>query len=105
MDIRPLHDRIIVRRQDDTAEQRVGGIIVPDSAKEKPHRGTVVAVGDGRLTDDGARIPLDVKAGDLVLFGKYTSADITIHGEEFLIIRESEVLAVLDDAPASPPLS
>jgi chaperonin GroES len=102
MDIRPLHDRIIVRRQDDDGEQRVGGIIVPDSAKEKPHRGTVVAVGDGRLTDDGTRIPLDIKTGDLVLFGKYASADITIHGEEFLILREGEVLAVFDDSAASP---
>jgi chaperonin GroES len=102
MDIRPLHDRLIVRRQEDDGEQRVGGIIVPDSAKEKPQRGTVVAVGDGRLTDDGVRIPLDIKAGDLVLFGKYTSADITIHGEELLILRESEVLAILDASPASP---
>ena len=102
MDIRPLHDRIIVRRQDDDGEQRVGGIIVPDSAKEKPQRGTVVAVGDGRVTDDGVRVPVDIKAGDVVLFGKYTTGDITVNGEELLILRESEVLAVLGGTPASP---
>lgn len=96
MEITPLHDRIIVRREHEEGEQRVGGIIVPDSAKEKPHRGTVIAVGKGRLTDEGTRIPLDVKIGDLVLFGKYTSTDITLHGEDLLVLRENEVLAVID---------
>jgi len=101
MDIRPLHDRILVRRHTDDGEQRIGGIVVPDSAKEKPQRGTVVAVGEGRLTDDGIRIPIDIQTGDLVLFGKYASADITVHGEAFLILREAEVLAVLGSDPAS----
>lgn len=100
MDIRPLHDRLVVRRQIDDGEQRIGGIVVPDSAKEKPHRGTVVAVGNGRVAEDGTRIPIDVRTGDLVLFGKYTNTDVTVHGEELLILKESDVLAVLRDGPA-----
>jgi chaperonin GroES len=95
MNVRPLHDRIVVRRLDD-GEQNVGGIIIPDSAKEKPQRGTVLAVGSGTVRDDGNRIPLDVKAGDLILFGKYTSQEIKLDGEDYLIMREDEVLAVLD---------
>jgi chaperonin GroES len=95
MDIRPLYDRIVIRRLEAT-EETVGGIIVPDSAREKPQRGTVLAVGRGRLDDEGQRIPLEVKPGDLVLFGKYTSQEITVHGEDVLIIREDEVLAVID---------
>jgi chaperonin GroES len=95
MDIRPLHDRIVVRRLEE-GEQTIGGIIVPDTAKEKPQRGTVVAVGSGTIRDGGTRIPLDVKAGDVILFGKYTSPEITLGGEEYLIMREDDVLAVID---------
>lgn len=95
MNVRPLHDRIMVRRLVE-GEQQIGGIIVPDTAKEKPQRGTVIAAADGKLTDDGKRIPLDVKAGDLILFGKYTSQEITLDGEEYLILREDEVLARID---------
>jgi chaperonin GroES len=95
MDIRPLHDRIIVRRAEE-GEQQIGGIIIPDSAKEKPQRGTVIAAGNGTLNKDGRLVPLDVKAGDLILFGKYTSQEVKLDGEEYLIIREDEVLAVID---------
>ena len=97
MDIRPLHDRIIVRRLEE-GEQKIGGIIIPDSAKEKPQQGKVIAAGDGKMKDDGKRIPLDVKAGDLILFGKYTSQEIKLDGEEYLIMREDEVLAVMNGA-------
>ena len=99
MNCRPLHDRLIVRRLED-GESTIGGIIIPDSAKEKPQRGTVVAVGTGTVRDDGTRVPLDVKPGDLILFGKYASQDITLDGEALLIMRENEVLAVVQDAPA-----
>jgi chaperonin GroES len=95
MDIRPLHDRVIVRRLDE-GEQKIGRIIIPDTAKEKPQQGKVVAVGNGKLNDDGKRIPLDIKAGDLILFGKYTSQEVKLDGEEYLIMREDEVLAVID---------
>ena len=95
MDVRPLHDRIIVRRHEE-GEQKSGGIIIPDSAKEKPQRGTVIAVGDGKINDDGDRIPLDVKAGDLVLFGKYGSQEVKLDGEEYLIMREDDVLAIIE---------
>src|SRR4029079_3862331 len=94
-DVRPLHDRIIVRR-DEEGEQQRGGIIIPDTAKEKPQRGTVIAAGNGTLKEDGMRVPLDVKAGDVILFGKYTSQDIKVDGEEYLIMREDEVLAVIE---------
>ena len=95
MDIRPLHDRLIVRRLDE-GEQKVGGIIIPDSAKEKPQQGEVIAAGVGALNKDGKRVPLDVKAGDRILFGKYTSQEVKLNGEEYLIMREDEVLAVID---------
>ena len=94
MEIRPLHDRVIVQRLDE-GEQTFGGIIIPDSAKEKPQRGTVIAAGSGTVRDDGTRVPLDVKSCDLILFGKYASQEITLDGEELLIMRESEVLAVI----------
>ena len=94
--ITPLHDRVIVKRIDE-GEQIRGGIIIPDSAKEKPQRGTVIATGSGTVREDGTRIPLDVKAGDLILFGKYSGQEIKLDGEEFLIMREDEVLAVLED--------
>ncbi len=97
MNVRPLHDRIIVQRLDE-GEQQIGGIIIPDSAKEKPQQGKVIAVGDGKMTEEGTRIPLDVRSGDLILFGKYSGQDIKLDGEEYLIVKEDEVLAVIDDA-------
>ena len=97
MNARPLHDRILVTRIEE-GEQKVGGIIIPDSAKEKPQQGKVVAVGSGKVKDDGTRIALDVKAGDHILFGKYSGQEIKLDGEEYLIMREDEVLAVLDAA-------
>ena len=93
--VRPLHDRIIVQRIEES-EQKVGGIIIPDSAKEKPQQGKVIAVGQVKVKEDGTRQPLDVKAGDTILFGKYSGQEIKIDGEENLIMREDEVLAVLD---------
>jgi chaperonin GroES len=95
MSLRPLHDRIIVQRIEED-EQRVGGIIIPDTAKEKPQQGKVIAVGKGRLEKDGKVTPLDVKAGDTVLFGKYAGQEIKIDGSEYLIIREEEVLGVIE---------
>ena len=95
MNVRPLHDRLIVSRIDE-GEQKVGGIIIPDSAKEKPQQGKVLAAGNGKTKDDGQRIALDVKPGDLILFGKYSGQEIKLEGEEFLIMREDEVLAVLE---------
>ena len=96
MNVRPLHDRIIVSRIEE-GEQKIGGIIIPDSAKEKPQQGEVIAVGNGKVNDEGTRVPLDVKAGDLILFGKYTSQEVKLDGEEYLIMREDEVLAVIED--------
>ena len=95
--VRPLHDRIIVKRIEES-EQKIGGIIIPDTAKEKPQQGKVIAVGQGKVKEDGNRQPLDVKAGDTILFGKYSGQEIKIDGEENLIMREDEVLAVIDDA-------
>jgi len=95
MDVRPLHDRIIVRRHEE-GEQNSGGIIIPDTAKEKPQRGTVIAAGSGTVTDGGTRVPLDVKAGDVIVFGKYGGQEIKLDAEEFLIMREDEVLAVIE---------
>ena len=97
MNVRPLHDRIIVQRLDE-GEQKIGGIIIPDTAKEKPQQGKVIAAGAGKVKDDGKRVALDVKAGDLILFGKYSGQEIKLDGEEFLIMREDEVLAVIDEA-------
>jgi chaperonin GroES len=96
MTVRPLHDRIIVQRIDE-GEQKVGGIIIPDSAKEKPQQGTVIAVGNGKANDKGKRIPLDVKAGDRILFGKYSGQEIKLDGQEHLIMKEDDVLAVIED--------
>jgi len=95
MSIRPLHDRVIVQRLEE-GEQKIGGIIIPDTAKEKPQQGKVIAAGNGKVNDEGKRVPLDVKAGDLILFGKYTSQEVKLDGEEYLIMREDEVLAVID---------
>ncbi len=97
MKVRPLNDRLLVRRLEE-GEQKVGGIIIPDTAKEKPQQGKVVAVGTGKVKDDGTRIPLDVKEGDTILFGKYSGQEIKLDGEEFLIMREDEVLAVFAEA-------
>jgi chaperonin GroES len=95
MKARPLHDRILVQRVEES-EQKVGGIIIPDTAKEKPQQGKVIAVGSGKIKDDGTRIPMDVKPGDLILFGKYSGQEIKLDGVEYLIVREEEVLAVLE---------
>ena len=100
MNVRPLHDRIIVHRIEE-GEQKVGGIIIPDSAKEKPMQGKIIAACNGKSKDDGKRVPLDVKAGDLILFGKYSGQEIKLDGEEYLIMREDEVLAVIDAAAAT----
>jgi chaperonin GroES len=95
MNIRPLHDRIVIQRLDE-GEQKVGGIIIPDTAKEKPQKGKVIATGTGKIRDDGTRQPPDVKAGDLILFGKYSGQEIRLDGEDYLIMREEEVLGVID---------
>jgi chaperonin GroES len=95
MKVRPLHDRIIVQRIEEE-EQRVGGIIIPDTAKEKPQQGKVIAVGKGKIEKDGKVTPLDVKAGDTVLFGKYAGQEIKVEGDEYLIMREEEVLGVIE---------
>lgn len=98
MQIRPLYDRIVVKRVEEK-EIKVGGLFIPDSAKEKPQEGEVVAVGRGKRNEkDGTLIPLDVKAGDRILFGKYSGSDIKIDGEEVLIMREDEVLGILEDS-------
>ena len=98
MNVRPLHDRIIVQRIDE-GEQKIGGIIIPDSAKEKPQQGKVIAAGAGKVKDDGKRIALDVKAGDLILFGKYSGQEIKLDGKDYFIMKEDDVLAVIDVAP------
>jgi chaperonin GroES len=93
--LRPLHDRILVERIEED-EQKVGGIIIPDTAKEKPQQGKVIAVGAGKIEKDGKRIALDVKQGDTILFGKYSGQEIKVEGQEYLIMREDEVLAVVE---------
>jgi len=98
--IKPLHDRLIVKRIEE-GEQVRGGIIIPDSAKEKPQEGEVIAIGEGKYREDGTRQTLDVKAGDRVLFGKYSSSEIKIDGEEFLIMREEEILGIISRAGAA----
>ena len=102
MNVRPLHDRIIVQRLVE-GEQQIGGIIIPDSAKEKPQQGKVLAVGNGKTNDEGTRIPLDVKPGNLILFGKYSGQEIKLDGEEYLIVKEDEVLAVIESEPSRKP--
>ena len=94
MNVRPLHDRIIVQRLDEDSTQHIGAIIIPDSAKEKPQRGTVLAAGLGKSNDDGERLPLDVKAGDTILFGKYSGQEISVDGVDYLIMKEDDVLAI-----------
>ena len=95
MKLRPLHDRVLVKRLEGE-ETTAGGIIIPDSAKEKPQQGSIVAAGDGRMLENGQRAALEVKAGDRVLFGKYAGSEVTIEGEKMLILREDEILAVLE---------
>jgi chaperonin GroES len=94
--LRPLHDRILVERIEE-GEQKIGGIIIPDTAKEKPQQGKVIAVGAGKADKDGKRIPLDVKSGDTILFGKYSGQEIKMDGNEYLIMREDEVLGVVEN--------
>ena len=93
--LRPLHDRILVKRVEEE-EVRRGGIIIPDTAKEKPQEGKVVAVGGGKVNEDGKKIPLDVKAGDKILFGKYSGSEVKLDDEEYLILREEDVLAIIE---------
>jgi chaperonin GroES len=95
MKLRPLQDRILVKRVEEETTTK-GGIIIPDSAKEKPAEGRVVAVGNGKLGDDGKRIPLELKEGDLVLFGKYSGTEVKIEGEEYMIMREDDILGVVE---------
>lgn len=98
--IKPLHDRIIVKRIEETENMR-GGLYIPDTAKEKPQEGEVIAVGAGKYKEDGSRQTLDVKEGDRVLFGKYSGSEIKLDGEEFLIMREDEVLGIIERAGAA----
>jgi chaperonin GroES len=95
MKLRPLQDRLLVQRVEEETTTK-GGIIIPDSAKEKPAEGKVVAVGNGKLGDDGNRIPLEIKVGDLILFGKYSGTEVKIDGEEYLIMREDDILGVIE---------
>ena len=95
MKIRPLHDRILVERLEEK-EVKKGGIIIPDTAKEKPQEAKVIAVGNGKVGDDGKKIPLDVKAGDRILFGKYSGSEVKVEDEEYLILREEDVLGIID---------
>lgn len=96
MTIRPLYDRVVVKRLEEGEEKTAGGLFIPDSAKEKPQQGQVLAVGHGKRMDDGKLIPLDVKVGDKILFGKYSGNEVKIDGEECLIMREDEILGVLE---------
>lgn len=93
--VRPLHDRILVRRIEEEGEVKKGGIIIPDTAKEKPQEGEVVAVGEGKILEDGERQPMDIKVGDRILIGKYSGTDVNIGDDEYLILREEDVLAVI----------
>ncbi len=95
MKIRPLHDRILVERLEEK-EVKKGGIIIPDTAKEKPQEAKVIAVGNGKVSEDGKKIPLDVKAGDRILFGKYSGSEVKLEDKEYLILREEDVLAILE---------
>lgn len=100
LNIRPLHDRVVVKRLEEQEQVR-GGIIIPDTAKEKPQQGEVVAVGNGKILENGTKVPLDVKVGDRVLFGKYSGTEVRIDDEEYLIMREDEILAVIEAAAKS----
>ena len=99
MKFRPLHDRVVVKRVDEEQKTK-GGIIIPDTAQEKPMQGEIIAVGEGTRDDDGDRIPLDVKVGDRVLFGKWSGTEVKLDGEELLIMKESDIMGVLDESAA-----
>jgi chaperonin GroES len=99
--IKPLHDRVIIRRIEDSTDKTAGGLFIPDTAKEKPQEGEVIAAGEGKYKEDGTRQTLDVKAGDRVLFGKYSGSEIKLDGEEFIIMREDEILGIIERAGAS----
>ena len=99
--IKPLHDRVILRRIDESANTTAGGLFIPDTAKEKPQEGEVIAVGEGKYKEDGTRQTLDVKAGDRVLFGKYSGSEIKLDGDEFIIMREDEILGIIQRAGAA----
>lgn len=96
MSFKPLHDRVLVKRLETEEEEKQGGIIIPDTAKEKPQEGEVIAIGAGKKTDDGNRLPMDVKAGDKILFGKYSGSEIKMGGDDFLILREDEILGIIE---------
>ncbi len=99
--IKPLHDRVIIRRIEDSTDKTAGGLFIPDTAKEKPQEGEVIAAGEGKYKEDGTRQVLDVKAGDRVLFGKYSGSEIKLDNEEFIIMREDEILGVINRAGAA----
>ncbi|CAN5464280.1 co-chaperone GroES [soil metagenome] len=99
--IKPLHDRVIVRRIEDSTDKTAGGLYIPDTAKEKPQEGEVIAVGEGKYKEDGTRQTLDVKVGDRVLFGKYSGSEIKIDNEELLMMREDEILGIIERAGAN----
>ncbi len=99
--ITPLHDRVIIKRIEDNVNQTAGGLYIPDTAKEKPQEGEVIAAGDGKYKEDGSRQALDVKAGDRVLFGKYSGSEIKLDGDEFIIMREDEILGIISRAGAA----
>jgi len=98
MKVTPLHDRVVVRRLEEKGEVVRGGIVIPDTAKEKPQEGEVIAVGNGKILDNGTRVAMEVKAGDRVLFGKYSGSEIKVDGEEYLIMREDDILGILAGA-------
>jgi chaperonin GroES len=100
MNFRPLHDRILIKRIEEK-ETAKGGIIIPDTAKEKPQEGEVIAVGNGKMSEDGKVVPLDVKAGDRILFGKYSGSEIKIDNKEYLILKEEEVLGIVEGKAAT----
>jgi chaperonin GroES len=99
--ITPLHDRVIIRRIEDSTDKTAGGLFIPDTAKEKPQEGEVIAAGDGKYKEDGTRQSLDVKKGDRVLFGKYSGSEIKLDGEEYIIMREDEILGIINRAGAA----
>jgi chaperonin GroES len=101
MKIRPLYDRVVIRRVEEKGDSLRGGLYIPDSAKEKPQEGEVMAIGKGKRLEDGKLVALDLQVGDRILFGKYSGSDITIEGKDYMIMREDEILAVLDTQPAA----
>ncbi len=101
MKIRPLYDRVVVRRVEDKEATTSGGLYIPDSAKEKPQEGEVIAVGKGKRLENGSVVALDVQAGDRILFGKYSGSDIKMDGQEYMIMREDEILGILDNQPVA----